>query len=111
MSARAKYWRRVVAAWERSGLSQAEFCRRRNVNYAAFGYWRRRLQADGTGGQPAARRDAASERTPPRFIEVALPWGGVGAYELTLRCGRSVRVPAGFSADDLTRLITAVESC
>jgi hypothetical protein len=101
MSARAKYWRRVVAAWERSGLSQAAFCRRRKLNYAAFGYWRRRLGADRTGGEPAA----------PRFVEVTLPRGDVGTYELTLRCGRTVRVPVGFSADDLTRLITAVESC
>jgi len=100
MSARAKYWRRVVTAWERSGLSQAAFCRRRGVSYAAFGYWRRRLGVNAGGAEQA-----------PRFVEIEMPRGGIGAYELTLRCGRTVRVPAGFSADDLTRLITAVESC
>lgn len=68
--------------------------------------------AEPTGVPPAAeggRRGAASQQTPPRLMELALPWGAVGAYELSLRAERAV--PAGFSAEELTRLITAVESC
>ncbi|MHC4065549.1 MAG: IS66 family insertion sequence element accessory protein TnpA [Planctomycetota bacterium] len=38
MSYRAKYWRRFVAARRESGLSQAEFCRRRKVKAVNFGW-------------------------------------------------------------------------
>lgn len=31
MPDRATYWQRLLADWERSGLSQAEFCRRRQL--------------------------------------------------------------------------------
>jgi hypothetical protein len=31
MADRAVYWRRLLGAWECSGLSRAEFCRRRGI--------------------------------------------------------------------------------
>ncbi|HSW46458.1 MAG TPA: hypothetical protein VLM89_12895 [Phycisphaerae bacterium] len=33
---RAKYWSGLLGVWEQSGLSQAEFCRRRGVNGGSF---------------------------------------------------------------------------
>ena len=72
---RAKYWERLVRAWEQSGLSQAEFCRRRKIKPVAFGWWKRKLKgAANKGGhhvghgtaKPRARRGAD-------FVELALP--------------------------------------
>ncbi len=42
MSDRARYWQRLVTAWGKSGLSQAEFCRRREVKAVNFGWWKRK---------------------------------------------------------------------
>ncbi len=61
MSDRAKYWQGLIAAWERSGLTQAEFCRRRGVKPVSFAWWKRKL--GGTKGRAAkpARRRSVSE--------------------------------------------------
>ena len=38
--ARRTYWRAVVAAQQRSGLSLAAFCRRRGLRKGTLGFWR-----------------------------------------------------------------------
>ena len=75
MSDRAKYWQQLVAQWQKSGLSQAEFCRRRRIKAVSFGWWKRRLRGTGrksgrrvTRGTGRARTDRDAD-----FVEVALP--------------------------------------
>lgn len=43
MTERAKYWATQLAAWERSGLTQAEYCRRREIKAVTFAWWKRQL--------------------------------------------------------------------
>jgi hypothetical protein len=43
-------------------------------------------------------------------VEVRLA-GSSASYEVMLAGGRSIRVPASFEAESLSRLIAAVESC
>ncbi len=92
MSDRAKYWRRLVAAWEKSGLTQAEFCRRRGIEAVNFGWWKRKLSmaskhkfsvaskrklsvARDQGRRRRMGRRSAGGGQPERaeFVEVALP--------------------------------------
>ena len=47
MSERGRYWRRWLGKWKRSGLTQAEFCRRHGLKAGNFGWWKRKL------GEPA----------------------------------------------------------
>jgi len=54
MTERAKYWSGLVAAWAGSGLSQAEFCRRRGIHGGTFAWWKRRLKAADAGAVPGA---------------------------------------------------------
>ncbi len=94
MSDRAKYWQRLVAAWEKSGLSQAEFCRRRGIKAVNFAWWKRKLsgatgqgprrQLNGKTGQGSSRQ--RSRRSPAgeagehaQFVEVVLPNPGRAA--------------------------------
>lgn len=109
MSERAKYWSDLVAAWSQSGLSQAEFCRRRGVNGGTFVWWKRRLQG------PAAdvrKRRGRPPKTSGRFVEVRLTGASyLPGYEVVLTHGRSIRVPSQFDPQILSRLIAAVESC
>ena len=44
--ARVTYWQSKIAAWHSSGQSQQAFCRSRELNYAQFVYWRRKLDGD-----------------------------------------------------------------
>jgi len=120
MSDRAAYWQRLLEEWGRSGLSQAEFCRRRGVKAVTFAWWKRRLGQTGRKGRgPGPRR---TRRT--GFVEVALPrvtasgamLGGVSSasdrYELVLPGGVGLRLPAGFDPEQVARLVEAlVASC
>jgi len=110
MSDRAKYWARLVERWEQSGLSQAEFCRRRDVNYGTFAWWKRQLGRP-TGDVP--KQPGRLAKASRRFVEVRLasPLPAAPAYEVVLAGGRSIRVGAQFDLEILSRLIAAVESC
>lgn len=129
MTNRAKYWQRMVAAWEGSGLSQAEFCRRRGLKAVTFAWWKRQLvESTGRGGRGGdARRKASAGQKGPAFVEVALSarmaagrsakvsdLGGVqeSGYEVSLPCGTSIRLPVDFDVDRASQLIDAVaRSC
>ncbi len=81
-------WRTIVADQARSGLSVAEFCRRRDLAPVSFYQWRRKLQ------------DAAeSERS---FVPLTLT--GAVAVSIELPCGAVVRVAPGDDTS-LTRVL------
>ena len=141
MTNRAKYWPRMVTAWEAGGLSQAEFCRRRGLKAVTFAWWKRQLvgtpgrggRDGGGGGDGDARRKASTGRKTPAFVEVAMPNGPTAGrsanvsdlgkvsepgiaqasgYEVALPCGTSIRLPADFDVDRAWQLISAVaQSC
>ena len=108
MTERARYWSDLVAAWSRSGLSQAEFCRRRGVKVASLAWWKRQLHKP-DGDLP--KRRGRPPKTASRFVEVRLAGVSSATYEVVLARGRSIRVPSQFDPETLSRLITAVESC
>jgi hypothetical protein len=109
MSNHGRDWRRLVTALEASGLSRAEFCRRRRLSYHTMTYWVKRLgnvKGPGAGGGPAS------------FVELSLPAVTAplavttpAAYEVLLGNGRSIRLGPAFDDETLARLIRTVESC
>ena len=130
MSDRAKHWQRLVTAWEKSSLSQAEFCRRRGVKPVAFGWWKRKLVGAAKAGQRRHGRDLGRRRARQHadFVEVSLPGiafpadsaisvgtplrsVGCGVYEIVLNNGRVIRLPTSFDPAMVARLVTTVESC
>ena len=76
MTDRAKYWQRMLTAWEASGLTQAEFCRRRGLEAVTFAWWKGQLPGPskrGSRGQRSrGRGNADSGRGTTSFVEVAL---------------------------------------
>ena len=105
MSDRVSYWQRMLASLEASGLSRAEYCRRRRLNDQTLTYWVKRLGHSNEGGAGAGARLGS-------FVEVSWPGaGGPAAYEVRLGNGRSIRLGAGFESEALQRLIRTVESC
>jgi hypothetical protein len=126
---RTKRWRGLVDAWEKSGLSQAEFCRRRGVKAVTFGWWKRKLKGVNKpargfrlrGGSKARGCAEIVERGPAQFVEVALPRtvtaiestssAAFGRYEIALNGGRVIRLPHSFEPAVVVRLVTALESC
>ncbi len=117
MSDRARYWQRLVAAWEKSGLSQAEFCRRRKIKAVNFGWWKRKLETI-SKSHPGSSRSGSSltgsspRSAKPRFVEFRMTDAATAsAYEVVLRGGRVLRLPHNFDPAVVAQLVVAVESC
>lgn len=97
------YWREAdaraaVEAWQRSGQPISTFARRHGLQRHRLSRWAARLQ----------RRGRAVRFHPVRLV------GGNGgeqreAIEVVLVDGRRVRVPAGFAAVDLERVLAVLE--
>lgn len=112
MTDRARHWQSLVREQERSGLTQAGFCRQRQINPGTFAWWRRKLRAaamaePASGNRPGPR---SSKKDPLRFMEVEVVGSGRKRYEIELSGGRILRVPTDFDPERVTRLIQAVES-
>ena len=99
-----RYWREaearvVVEAWRTSGESLAGFARRHGLGAPRIAWWARRVD-----GRPPA---------PVRFhpVRLATPDGGGGAaIEIHLVGGHRVRVPPGFPAADLQRVLAVLDA-
>jgi transposase-like protein len=80
--------RAVLAELEASGLSLREFAEREGLDRQRLYRWR-------------AQIGVAAE---PTFIEIARPSSGA-VIEVVLRSGHMLRVPAGFEAETVRRLV------
>ena len=47
LTERGRHWLQLIEACGKSGLTQAEFCRRRGISGVTFAWWKRQLRADG----------------------------------------------------------------
>jgi hypothetical protein len=105
-------WNTIFHDFRRSGLTQAEFCRRRQISLCSFRYH---------FYQPGASRLASNDDRSPsssgqHFLPVTIlpdPTPTISAaqshLELILPNGRRIAVASGFDSHTLRRLITVVE--
>jgi hypothetical protein len=96
---RGQEMQRLVARWERSGLTQAAFARQCGMSVHTFTWWRHRLRAAAAVAAPAAR--------PPTFTEVVLAPAAAPVAEVVLRNGWVVRVPLGGTDAAAVRTLVA----
>lgn len=97
------YWREadaraVVEAWRRSGEPLSRFARGRGLQPHRLSRW-------------AARLDGKGRPVPFHPVRVVGGEGGERreAIEVVLLDGRRVRIPAGFAAADLERVLAVLE--
>jgi len=102
-ASRRKLWQSHLQAWASSGLSRAEYCRRRDLSYHAFKYWEKKL---------------LREKNPlPAFVSVpavrleqaALVRKGSAKLRVTLGDRYRIEVDDDFSSATLSRLISVLE--
>ena len=68
-----RYWERRIEAWQRSGLSQREFCAKRGLALSTFQWWRAKLRrAEATGTVAPFVPLTLSAPAPAAAIEVEL---------------------------------------
>ena len=115
-SAKAKQWGAVLERWRASGRSLRSFALSSGVSEPGLRYWQRRL-APSPAGAAAGRPGAGNRRRPspkPAMIPVKIISDDARVspevrpelfLELRLVSGVEVRVPSGFSGEDLRRLL------
>jgi len=94
-----RQWRRWIREWETGGLSARAFCQRRGLTVASFYTWRRVLR----------RRAAEKAAFVPVQIVADAVTTRIGALEVILTDGRTVRVAPGFDAATLRQLLAVLE--
>jgi transposase-like protein len=98
-------WRELVAQWGRSGQSMEEFADAHGVRPKTLGYWKWKLRS------LEVPQKRAVQSLAPAFVEVTPNRPQQREpFELWLRGGDRVVVPASFDADALQKLIDAVGS-
>jgi hypothetical protein len=105
-------WSALLNDFRRSGLTQAEFCRRRQVSLHSF---RKHLYAP-RPSQPALSDDRPSTTADHSFLPVTILPDPVplaitspSQLELILPQGCRIAVAPGFDSETLRRLIAVVE--
>jgi len=93
---RRRQFEEHIRRWRSSGLTQAEYCRRNELKWSTFHYWRKRLAA--------TSQAVTLVQVPVGFNRNGLgPWG----QGLTLLLGDRYKVEIGdnFKASTLARLV------
>jgi hypothetical protein len=94
------YWQHQIKTWERSGLSQKQYCHSRSLALSTFCYWKRRLNNQ----QPAT----------PKFYPLAIPASPLEPTESSLMIlvgpkQFQVQIKKDFSPATLKKLIATLE--
>ena len=121
--AKERLWRRLFQLWHRSDQTIRDFCGQHHVSEASFFAWRRTIaerdrqsvRSRRTSTKPASSTHSARQRqghakAEPAFVplRVVHPVSNA-AFEVVLKNGRVVRVPAPFDADTLRQLLAILE--
>lgn len=95
-----KFWQRHVENWKRSGLTQAEYCRRYNLSAKSFTYWKVRLKgsAESISFVPVKVVDVTKK-------EGAWNEAGSSSGVVLYRDGYRIEVREGFNPDVLGQVL------
>jgi len=115
---REAHWRKVLAEWEKSELTQTAFCRERGLSVSALRWWKRELTR--RDAARASRRRLKGNSDTSRSVGAGfLPVRVAGAreaqrdahdgLEVMLVSGRRVRVGSAVDAELLAKVVTVLE--
>ncbi len=99
-TAKQQLWLERVSAWEKSGLSQAAFCKKHELTYGTFIYWRshlKKLNAD------------RSTLEPVTFFPVTVKADKEALLVLQVNKQYRIELRAGFDANLLVQVIQTVQ--
>jgi len=106
---RESQWRKHLAAWQASGLSQAGYCRQVGLAPADFSWWKHELAR--RDGRRAADRTRQGMKAGPQFVPLQLTAGqSNGECEVLLCNGRRLRIGNGADPRWAGALAAALES-
>jgi len=103
-SANHAKWQSLIEEQEKSGLSQAEFCKKRNIAIAQFGYYRGLLKS----------KDQSKLRKPEVFSPIQIKKQDIKSSDeikIVLPNGFQCYFPSSIDSMQIKRLMEALLSC
>jgi hypothetical protein len=103
-------WEKRVERWSDSGLTAKQFAVETGINAGTLNFWKYKLKALGV---PTRGRRPKNVTTPAMSSLVEVQPVGLAVedrFEIELRDGRRVRVPAAFEPAALRALLTILEA-
>jgi hypothetical protein len=113
-------YRRLLEEHKKSGLTQAEFAKKKGVPATTLSWWRGEI---GHRDRLRAERNGNGVSHPPALVAVEILPATRNLAEskksdttrsvflVRLRSGRELRVPEGFDAAELKRLVEVLAAC
>ena len=102
-----KFWRRHIEQWEKSGSTQAEYCRRHRLSAKSFVYWKGRFR------DMCKVNMAAGQKEPVKFVpveikpEAHIPAGNSTALVLC-KDGYRIEIKESFNPEALGKVIRII---
>lgn len=95
-----EFWSRHIEAWKSSGGTQADYCRKNDLNKHTFLYWKSKLQQDGI----------APLLLPVSIQQERKESGRFNSGVSFLVQDYKIQLDVGFNCDTLMKLIDTLES-
>lgn len=74
-SEKREFWKEQFRLWQKSGLSQSEYCRCHEIRPSQWFYWRRRCREDETGITLVPLKLGALNKNAGKVLRVITPNG------------------------------------
>ena len=98
---RLLFWQGQITNWERSGLSQAAYCRENKLSDGSFSEWRRKLSARSLSATGESTLGLSASTAEQRFVDLSPT-----PSTLRIECGKfTIEVAPGFDANHLRRVV------
>ena len=94
MAYSSKKWDRIISSWEKSGLTQREFCHQNNLPLSTFHYWRRKHQTN------------TNQKTELIKVETKNILSTESSFVLDFSGGVKLTVPSNYHPEHLKRLLS-----
>lgn len=92
-------WLVLIETWQRSGLTQKEFCAQQSIAYSGFHYWFKKFREDKTLSSPGSGFIPVKVTSPQSKNSLPVP------VELVMPDGRKVNFPHGVEVGFLKSLL------
>jgi len=109
-------WAKRVERWKDSGLTAKEYAAELGINAQSLAWWKWRLSSAATAPrvhprvQRRARKASPTPIAPLTFVELPAAAAGADMLELVLPSSVRIRLPTGFDAQALGRLLDVLDA-
>ena len=111
MKARDVAWDEEIVSWQKSGLSQAEYCRRRDVSPKGFTYRLMKSRAELNKSKRSYQSSGNGNRRNAGFIEITQEEPQRSEYSIRTKGGRELVIRGNIEVHELRTLLEVLESC